>query len=320
MKAIRYHQIGDPTVLRWEDAETPVAGPGEVLIAVRAAGVNFADTERRRGLYDAAAPLPRILGSEAAGVVHAVGPGVDAAWVGRRVVALTPASYAEFTKANLDVVSALPDNVSFETAASIPVQGLTAYHLVHTAGRVTKGQWVLVHSAAGGVGLLATQLVKALGGKVVGTVSTEAKAGQALEAGADAVLRYDQVGSEVPRITEGRGVDLVLDAVGADTWRASLDSLAPFGHLILYGSASGDVPKLNVDAELMPRSLKVSAYWLRSPHPKELQQRAMASLLDEVAAGRLRITIGLQLPVTEAVEAHRRLESRATVGKVVLTV
>ncbi|WP_394844005.1 quinone oxidoreductase [Pendulispora brunnea] len=320
MKAIRYHQIGDPTVLRWEDAETPAPGAGEVLIAVRAAGVNFADTERRRGLYDAAAPLPRILGSEAAGVVHSVGPGVDAAWVGRRVVAFTPACYAEFTKASLDVVFPLPDNVSFEMAASIPVQGLTAYHLVNTAGRVAKGQWVLVHSAAGGVGLLATQMVKALGGKVIGTVSTDAKAAQARDAGADAVLRYDQVEGEVPRITEGHGVDLVLDAVGADTWRASLKSLAPFGHLILYGSASGEVPKLDVDAELMPRSLKVSAYWLRSPHPAELQQRAMSSLLEDVAAGRLRITIGLQLPLTEAVEAHRRLESRATVGKVVLTV
>lgn len=320
MKAIRYHEIGSPDVLRWEDIESPTPQTGEVLIAVRAAGVNFADTERRRGLYDATAPLPRILGSEAAGRVSAVGPGVDASWIGRRVVALTSATYAEFATARADALSPLPDGMSFETAASVPVQGLTAFHLVHTVGKVERGHWVLVHAAAGGVGTLAVQLAKARGAHVIGTVSSEAKAARARELGADAVIRYDRadVAVEIARITNGRGVDLVLDAVGAATWHGSLASLAPFGHLIIYGSASGDAPRVDIDKDLFPRSLKVSGYWLRSPHPPELQRAAMTTLLDDIAAGRLRATTELQLPLEQAAEAHRRLEARTTIGKVIL--
>ncbi|CAM4490654.1 quinone oxidoreductase family protein [Corallococcus exiguus] len=319
MKAIRYHQVGGPEVLRWEDAPEPVPGPGQVLVRVHAAGVNFADTERRRGLYDAQAPLPRILGSEAAGVVRAVGPGVDASWVGRRVVALTKEAYAEAALAPVEELLVLPPEVSFEEAAALLVQGLTAYHVVHTVGRVEAGQTVLIHAAAGGVGLLAVQLAKAAGARVIGTVSGEAKAKLARDVGADAVIRYDQedVAASVRELTQGRGVERVLDSVGASTWQASLDALAPFGHLVSYGNASGHPPSVEVES-LYAKSLTVGAYWLRTPTPPEVQRKAREALLAEVVAKRLRIVVGLALPLSRAEEAHRQLEGRSTVGKVVL--
>ncbi|RKH21203.1 quinone oxidoreductase [Corallococcus sp. CA047B] len=319
MKAIRYHQVGGPEVLRWEDVPAPTPGPGEVLLRVHAAGVNFADTERRRGLYDAQAPLPRILGSEAAGVVSAVGPGVDAKWVGRRVVALTKESYAEFARASVDELLELPPEVSFAQAAALLVQGLTAYHVVHTVGRVEAGQTVLVHAAAGGVGLLAVQLVKAAGARVIGTVSGEAKAKLARDVGADEIVRYDQedVAARVLALTQGRGVERVLDSVGASTWQASVDALAPFGHLVSYGNASGPPPHVEVES-LYAKSLTVSAYWLRTPTPPEVQRRAREALLAQVVAKRLRVVVGLTLPLAQAEEAHRKLEGRDTVGKVVL--
>ncbi|ATB41729.1 NADPH:quinone reductase [Cystobacter fuscus] len=321
MKAIRYHHIGGPEVLRLEDVPEPELGPGEVRLQVHAAGVNFADTERRRGLYDTKVPLPRILGSEAAGVVRAVGPGVDEALLGQRVVTLTTGCYAEFAKAPASGLVALPDEVSFEEAAAVPVQGLTAYHLLHTVARVQRGQSVLVHAAAGGVGVLAVQIARALGARVFGTVSSEAKARLVQELGVDEVIRYDRedVVTEVHRRTDGGGVDLVLDAVGASTWEASLRVLAPFGHLVSYGSASGRPPALDVET-LYEKSLKVSAYWLHTRHPPGSHHRALESLIRDVADGRLRILIGLKLPLAEAAEAHRRLEGRETVGKVVLTV
>ncbi|MFP2928865.1 quinone oxidoreductase family protein [Pyxidicoccus sp. 3LG] len=321
MKAIRYHEVGGPEVLRLDEVPEPVPGPGEVRIRVHAAGVNFADTERRRGLYDARVPLPRVLGSEAAGVVESVGPGVDASWVGRRVVALAAGSYAERVTAPVQELLELPEQVRFEEAAGLLVQGLTAWHIVHTMGRLSAGQSVLIHAAAGGVGLLAVQLAKAVGAQVLGTVSSEAKALLARELGADDVFLHGE-GDLVERVralTGGRGVDLVLDSVGASTWRGSLESLAPFGHLVAYGNASGHPPPLDVEA-LYEKSLKVSAYWLRTPHPPELNRRAREALRDELAAGRLQVRLGLVVELAQAAEAHRQLETRGTVGKVVLRV
>ena len=321
MKAIRYHEVGGPEVLRLEEVPDPVPGPGEVRIRVRAAGVNFADTERRRGLYDARAPLPRILGSEAAGVVESVGPGVDASWLGRRVVALTVRSYAELATAREEALLVLPERVSFEEGAGLLVQGLTAWHLVHTMGRLSSGQSVLIHAAAGGVGLLAIQLAKAVGARVLGTVSTESKARLAREHGADEVLLYSEgdVAERVRALTGGRGVELVLDSVGASTWKSSLESLAPFGHLVSYGNASGQPPPVDVES-LYEKSLKVSAYWLHTLHPPELQRQAREAMRAELVEGRLRMQVGLVLDLAEAAEAHRQLEGRNTVGKVVLRV
>jgi NADPH2:quinone reductase len=321
MKAIRYHELGGPEVLRLEEVPEPTVGPGEALLEVHAAGVNFADTERRRGLYDTKAPLPGVPGYEAAGVVAAVGPGVDTSWVGRRVVAMPKNSYAERTTAPAAELNVLPDNVPFDVGAGLLLQGLTAYHLVHTMGQLRRGQTVLVHAAAGGVGLLVVQLAKSAGARVLGTVSSAEKAALAKEFGADELIRYDRddFTAEVARLTQGRGVELVLDAVGAKTWEGSLKVLAPFGHLVLYGTASGAPPLLDMET-LFEKSLKVSSYWLRTRHPPELQRQATDFLLKEVSEGRLRVQIGLRLPLAQAAEAHRRLEGRDTVGKVVLTV
>ncbi|MCP3169427.1 quinone oxidoreductase family protein [Myxococcus qinghaiensis] len=322
MKAIRYHEVGGPEVLRLDDVPEPTPGPGEVRIRVKAAGVNFADTERRRGLYDAKSPLPRILGSEAAGVVDAVGPGVDAKWVGRRVVALALQSYAEFATTSEQELLELPEHVSFEEAAGLLVQGLTAWHLIHTSSQLRPGQRVLIHAAAGGVGLLAIQLAKQAGATVLGTVSTEEKARLAREAGADDVFVYggtSSVAEWVRKLTSGSGVDVVLDSVGASTWESSLESLAPFGHLVAYGSASGHPPPVDVEA-LYAKSLKISAYWLRTPHPPALQRQAREALGDALAKGQLRVRVGLVVGLGEAARAHQQLESRATVGKVVLRV
>ncbi|XXF77978.1 quinone oxidoreductase [Myxococcaceae bacterium GXIMD 01537] len=321
MKAVRYYELGGPEVLRWEDAPEPHARAGEARIRVHAAGVNFADTERRRGLYDATAPLPGIPGYEVSGVVDEVGPGVAADWVGRRVVARAPNAYAEWTTAPLTDVFELHAGIPFDVGAALLVQGLTAYHLVHTVGQLKSGQTVLIHAAAGGVGLLAVQLAKSVGARVLGTVSSESKAELARRFGADDTIRYEQTdfATEVQRLTQGRGVELVLDAVGARTWEGSLKVLSPFGHLVVYGSASGAPPPLDLE-RLFANSLKVSSYWLRTPHPPELQRAAMDFLMKEVAEGRLRIELGLKLPLKEAAEAHRRLEGRETVGKVVLEV
>jgi NADPH2:quinone reductase len=321
MKAIRFHRIGGPEVLRLDEVPEPEPGPDEVLLQVHVAGVNFADTERRRGLFNPNAPLPRMLGLEAAGIVSAIGSRVDPALRGRRVATLAEGAYAEFVTVPASGLVTLPDNVSFEVAAAVPVQGLTAYHLVHTVSQIHVGQSVLVHAAAGGVGGLAVQLAKAAGARVFGTVSSAAKAELVRELGADEVIRYDHedVVAEVRQRTGGQGVDLVLDAVGASTWAGSLQALAPFGHLVSYGSASGLPPLVDVET-LFDKSLKVSAYWLLTPHPPGLHHRALESLIQDVSKGKLRILLGMKLPLVECAEAHRRMEGRETMGKVVLTV
>ncbi|MBF5045365.1 zinc-binding dehydrogenase [Aggregicoccus sp. 17bor-14] len=324
MKAVRYHAVGGPEVLRAGDVPQVEPGAGEVRVRVHVAGVNFADTERRRGLYDAAVPLPRILGSEAAGVVDAVGPGVDAGWVGAHVVAWTQRCYAEWTLAPLGRVWRVPEGVSFAQAAALPVQGLTAWHLLHTVGRVQAGEAVLVHAAAGGVGTLLVQLARAAGARVLAVVGSAQKAALAERLGASAVARSDtpdaELGEWARAQTQGRGVELALDAVGQATWGESLHALAPFGRAVYYGSASGVPPPVDLDAQLFERSLSVSAYWLATPHPEGAHARAMEDLLAQVAAGALRPVLGLTLPLDEAAEAHRQLEGRATVGKVLLQV
>jgi NADPH2:quinone reductase len=236
-------------------------------------------------------------------------------------VALTTRCYAELTTAPEQELLVLPERVSFDEGAGLLVQGLTAWHLIHTMGRLSSGQSVLIHAAAGGVGLLAVQLAKAVGAKVLGTVSTQEKARLAKELGADEVILYGagNVAEQVRALTGGRGVDLVLDSVGANTWQSSLDALAVFGHLVSYGNASGTPPPVDVES-LYEKSLKVSAYWLRTNHPPELQRHAREALRAELTEGRLQVRTGLVLKLAEAAEAHRQLEGRGTVGKVVLRV
>jgi NADPH:quinone reductase len=320
MKAVRIHAYGGPEVLRLDDVPDAVAGPGEVLLRVRAAGVNFADTQRRSGTAGRQVPLPAILGSEAAGIIVAVGNGVNPMLRGLRAVGLASEAQAELVRMPASEVVLLPDGVDFEVGAALPVQGLTAYHLLHTVDWVTPGMTLLVHAISGGVGLMLLQLAKAAGARVLGTTSTEAKAEVARKLGADAVLVAPKdLAMEVLALTGGQGVNLVFDSVGRATAEASLRCLAPFGHLVFFGTASGPPPPLDVES-LYARSLKVSAYWLGSPHPSDSHRAALQELVSDVAAGTLSCTLGLRLPLEEVALAHRALEERRTVGKVVLRV
>lgn len=321
MKAIVFTETGGPDVLALADVPKPDARPGMVLMRVHAIGVNFADTRFRQGTYVVKPKLPDTPGMEAAGVVEGVGDGVTDLRPGDRVAAFTVKSYAEYCQAPASMVISLPDSVDFVHGAAFPIQVLTAYHLLHTAHATGPGQTVLVHSAAGGVGLAAVQLAKVAGARVFGTVSSEAKARLAEEHGADAVINYvtQKFADEVLRLTDGRGVDLILDAVGKPTFDEGLRCLAMFGHLILYGRAGGAPDPLNV-ATLSPKSLKVSGFMVPTvtrnfpDKTRESASRCFALMRE----GRLKLHIGKTFPLAQAAEAHRYLESRQSTGKLVL--
>lgn len=321
MKAIVFTQTGGPEVLALADVSMPGVRPGMVRIRTHAIGVNFADTRFRQGTYVVKPTLPDTPGLEAAGVIDAVGDGVTNLKLGTRVAAFASKSYAEYCLAPSSMVVPLPDFVSFVDGAAFLIQGLTAYHLLHTADSTGPGRSVLVHSAAGGVGLAAVRLAKAAGARVFGTVSSDAKAGLAKAYGADAVINYTttKFADEVLRLTDGRGVDLILDAVGKPTFEEGLRCLAPFGHLILYGRAGGAPDPLNVST-LSPKSQKVSGFLLPTvtrgfpDKTRESADRCFALMRE----GRLRLHIGKTFPLAQAAEAHRYLESRQSTGKLIL--
>jgi len=321
MKAIVFAQTGGPEVLTLADVPKPDVRPGMVLIRVHAIGVNFADTRFRQGTYVAKPKLPDTPGMEAAGVVEAVGDGVTGVRPGARVAAFTVKAYAEYCQAPEPMVVALPDAIDFVHGAAFPIQVLTAYHMLHTADSTGAGRTVVVHSAAGGVGLVAVQLAKAAGARVFGTVSSDAKRALVSEHGADAVINYatEKFADEVLRLTDGRGADLILDAVGKPTFEEGLRCLAPFGHLILYGRAGGPTDPLNV-ATLSAKSQKVSGFMIPTvtrnfpDKTRESAERCFALMRD----GRLRLHIGRTFPLAEAADAHRFLESRQSTGKLIL--
>jgi NADPH2:quinone reductase len=320
MKAVRIHAYGGPEVLRVDEVPDPVPGAGEVLLRVHAAGVNFGDVVRRSGRSSSKFSLPAILGSEAAGVIAAVGTGVNPALRGLRAMGLAQGCQAELVRMPAAEVVLLPDAVDFDVGAALPVQGLTAYHLLHTVDWVTPGMTLLVHAVAGGVGLMVLQLAKAAGARVFGTASTEEKAEVARRLGADAVLVASQdLAAEVLELTGGQGVNLVLDSVGRSTAEASLRCLAPFGHLVFFGETSGPPAPVDVGS-LYPHALKVSAYSLSAPHPADSHRAALNELVSDVVAGTLTSTIGLRLPLERVADAHRALEGRGTVGKIILRV
>lgn len=296
--------------------------PNRVLVRIHAIGVNFADTLLRRGVYLAQPKLPETPGFEAAGVVVEAGEEADTGLIGKRVVVLGERCYAEYVAALPSQLIELPDTISFEQGAAFPVQALTAYHMLYTADHVAPGRTVLVHAAAGGVGLLAVQMAKLGGARVIGTTSSEEKAKFAQDAGADEIILYTQTdfAEKVAELTGRQGVDLVLDSVGKETLHGSLASLAPFGHLISYGSASGRPDPVDIRS-LYARSLKVSAFWLftvtRTP---EVAQRGVRQVLEWIESGKIQLQIGLKLPLEQAGEAHRRMEARQTTGKILLTV
>lgn len=321
MRAIVVRELGAPEVLTLEEIPVPVAAAGQVLVKLVATGVNFSETERRRGSY-MRPTLPWIPGSEGAGVVARVGPGVDPSIVGERVAfwAMPPAvsgTYAEFAVTPADSLFRLDPRVSFEQAAALPLQGLTAYILVHRAAELRAGQTVLIHAAGGGLGLIATQLCRRLGARVLGTISNAAKRAAVIEAGGEPFEYGDDLVARVLAATDGRGVDLVLDSIGIATQPVSLSVLAPFGRLIHYGDASG-APQ-PIDPELLyDRSIHVGAFGLNIDHAPEVAAQARRDLVQWTADGSLRVTIAATLPLTAAAEAHRRLESRQVAGKLLL--
>ena len=321
MKAIVFAQTGGPEVLNQADVPKPDVRPGGVVIKNHAIGVNFADTRFRQGTYTVKPKLPDIPGMEVAGVIEAVGEGVTNVRPGMRVAAFTSRAYAEYCASPAFMAIPLPDSVSFVDGAAFLIQVLTAYHLLHTVDSIGPGRTVLVHAAAGGVGLAAVQLARAAGARVFGTVSSDSKAALAKEAGAEAVINYmkEKFADVVLRLTADRGVDLILDAVGKPTFEEGLRCLAPFGHIALYGRAGGAPDPLNLSV-LSPKSQKVSAFSLPTltrgfpDKTRESAERCFAHLRD----GWLKLHISKTFPLAQAADAHRYLESRESTGKLIL--
>jgi NADPH2:quinone reductase len=319
-KAIRIYQTGGPEVLRWEDVEVPAPGPGQVLVRHSAIGVNYADVYYRLGLYPM--PLPGGLGTEAAGVVEAVGKQVKGLKKGDRVVYLylTPGAYSEQRIVPAATVIKLPAGLKEETAASMIVKGFTTYYLLRRTYKVKKGDWVLIQAAAGGVGLIMSQWVKYLGATAIGVVSTAQKAKLAKKNGcAFVILSSEDIAARVKKITKGKGVDVVYDGVGKDTLFASLDSLRPLGMMVSFGNASGLVPPF-APMELAKRG---SLYFTRAAgkdylsDPKFCQQAAK-ELFALVKKQAIKIQVGQRYPLQDAAMAHRDLEARKTMGSTVL--
>lgn len=323
MRAIVVRQFGEPGVLVLEEIPRPTAGVGQVLIRLHAAGVNFADTERRRELYQGVA-LPWVPGNEGAGVVEAVGEGVAPELVGRRVAAYghpseVSGTYAEWAVADRSRVLPLPDAIGDEAGAAFLAQGLTAWHLLHTAAPVRPGQTVLVHAAAGGVGLLAVQLARRAGARVFGTVSSLEKAGRVEEAGGEPLLYADDLALTLQDATDGQGIDLVLDSVGRATQAVSFACLGRFGRLLFFGESSGAPGPFEPD-QLYDRSISISAFNLWDVLRDRDLEGAAGGLTRAVADGSLKLAVGKVWPLAEASEAHRALESRATTGKALLRI
>lgn len=323
MKAIVVRSFGPPEVLVAEEVPRPLPGPGQLLVRMRFAGVNFADTERRRQLYQAV-ELPWRPGNEGAGVVEAVGEGVGPELLGARVALFGHPSeltgtYAEWVAADRDRVLPLPDSIGFEAGAALLGQGLTAWHLLHTATAIKPGQTVLIHAAAGGVGLLLVQLAKRAGARVFGTVSSLEKAERVEEAGGEPLLYGDDLALALVEATGGKGIDLVLDSVGRATQAASFAALGRFGRILFFGESSGAPTAFEPD-HLYDRSIGIAAFNLWDVLRGSTLEREGRGLTEAVADGSLKLTFGGTWPLEEAREAHRALESRATVGKVLLRI
>jgi NADPH2:quinone reductase len=322
MKAILVHSVGGAEVLVLEEAPAPVPGPKEALVRLRAAGVNFIDIYHRTGLYPL--PLPFTPGNEGAGVVEKVGAEVTEVKRGDRVAyAMSTGSYAELAVVPAWRLVPIPGSVSFESAAAAMLQGMTAHYLSHSTFPLAPGHQALVHAAAGGVGLLLVQMAKKRGARVLGTVSTEAKAKAARRAGADVVIRYTEEDFEAVarRETDGRGLDVVYDSVGKTTFDQSLRSLRPRGLLALFGQSSGPVPPFD-PGELAKRgSLFLTRPTLAHYNldRAELLDRA-GDVLSWMEKGELEVAIDRVLPLAQAGEAHRLLESRQTSGKLILSI
>jgi NADPH2:quinone reductase len=320
MKAIRLHAFGGPEAYRYEEVPDPTPGPGQVLVRIEAAGVNFIDVYQRTGLYPI--KLPATPGSEAGGTVAALGSGVTDLRVGDRIAYQgVLGAYAEQAVVPAERQVRLPEGVSTKQGAAAMLQGMTAHYLACSTYPLKPGDTCLVHAAAGGVGLLLCQIAKLRGARVIGTVSTREKAARARAAGADEVILYTEQDfeAEVKRLTDAKGVQAVYDSVGRTAFDQSLRCLAPRGMMVLFGQASGPVPPF----ELQTLNQRGSLFLTRPSLPHyvatraELLERA-GEVLGWVRDGKLRLHIGHEFPLSQAAEAHRQLQARATTGKVLL--
>ncbi|MGW5732923.1 MULTISPECIES: quinone oxidoreductase family protein [Streptomyces] len=321
MRAIQVSEVGGPEVLRLVDVDRLVPGRGEAVVEVAASGVNFLDVYHRQGRY--ALPLPFTPGTEGAGTVLEVGPGVSQVAVGDRVGWVEiPGSYAERAVVDASRLVPLPEGVDFEAAAAVLLQGMTAHYLVKDAYPVQPGDTVLVHAAAGGMGLVLTRLITHLGGRVIGTTSTPEKAELARRAGAAEVILYsavDDLAAEVKRLHGGQGLPVVFDGVGKDTFDASLATLRTRGHLVLFGAASGAVPPVDPMRLAQGGSLTLIRPSLGDfiADRPELLRRA-ADVFEWVRTKALETTVTARYPLAEAARAHRDLEARRTTGKLLV--
>jgi NADPH:quinone reductase len=318
MRAVAVYQNGGPEELRPTDWPTPVPGPGDVLLDVAAIGVNYHDVDERNGVYPR--EMPYVPGLECAGTVAAMGADVTGLTIGDLVVTVVPGAYAEQVVLPADRVVPVPAGVSAEQAAAVFLQGLTVHYLTRDSYPVQAGETALVHAAGGGVGLLLTQVLRLLGARVIGTVSTAAKEAAARDAGAQEVIRYTETDfvAEVSRLTGGRGVDVVYEGVGQATFDGSVACLRTRGTLVLYGQPSGKVAPMDMSLG-QPGSIKVTRPTLPDfiATPDELATRA-ADLFAWVAGG-LKIHIGQKYGLADACAAHTDLEQRRTIGKLLLT-
>lgn len=318
-KAIRFEKNGGPEVLQFVDVEVGAPGPGQAQVRHRAIGLNFIDCYVRSGLYPS--PLPSALGTEGAGDVVAVGEGVTEVKVGDRVAYAggPQGSYSEVRNMPAARLVKLPKSIDYETGAAMMLKGMTVQYLFRRTYKLQKGQTILFHAAAGGVGLIAMQWAKALGVTVIGTAGSPEKAALAKRHGADHVILYktENVAERVREITRGAMVPVVYDSVGKDTFQASLDSLAPYGLMVSFGNASGPVPPMSLTA------LKGSLYITRpslAPHTEKRENllEIAGDLMKMVSSGKIRIEIDQRYALADAAQAHRDLEGRKTTGSTIL--
>ncbi|MFJ4288713.1 quinone oxidoreductase family protein [Cupriavidus sp. NPDC089707] len=320
-KAIRVEQTGGPEVMQWVDVEVGEPGPGQVRVRHEAVGLNYIDVYFRTGLYKQ--PLPGGLGMEGAGVVEAVGEGVGHVSVGDRVAyaGRPTGAYAQVRVMPADIVVRLPDAIPFDTAAAMMLQGLTAQYLIRDSYKVQPGDTVLLHAAAGGVGLIVSQWLKALGVTVIGTVGTDEKAELARANGCAHTIVYTRESfvDRVKEITDGKGVAAVYDSIGKDTFQGSLDCLAPRGTMVSFGNASGPVPPFDLSVLGNKGSLRLTRPTLMTyvVH-RELLEPMVADLFDAVTTGKVKVDIRQRYALSEVAQAHRDLESRKTTGSTIL--
>ena len=320
MKAVRIHEFGDLDVLKWEDIDRPTPRPSQVLIQVDSAGVNYADLMRRQGGYSGP-NLPSTLGLEAAGTIVEIGNDVSGLAIGQKVMGMGPQGNAEYVAVNSNFVFPYPDQLDPIEAGGMPIVFLTAYHILKTRGGLQEGNTVLIQAGASGVGTVATQLAKAWGAKVITTASSEGKLELSKSLGSDITINYSDTDfeSEINNITEGKGVDLVLECVGGQVLEKSVRCLSSYGVLVSYGNASG-VPANLPSTDITSNNRTVIGFSMgRSPAGSLDHQLAMAELFPMITNGKVKLIVDRVLPMSNVADAHKHLANRGTRGKVILT-